>query len=80
MNGADRLDVPPTLAELTEDLARTERVWADARSFVEDAHLDYAATVRGYVEAVHADDRAGKEWALGRMTAARAATTRPCIT
>ena len=63
---------PPTHAELTVALAATEAAWADARTIVEDANLDYAATVRAYVEAVRADDRAGKEWALGRVTAARA--------
>lgn len=63
---------PPTRAELDAALADTEAAWARARSFVDDAHLEYAAAVRGYVEAVRADDRAAREWAIGKVTAARA--------
>ncbi|HMJ59379.1 MAG TPA: hypothetical protein VK467_09590 [Gemmatimonadales bacterium] len=72
-DGIGRLaDPPSTHAELTVALAATETAWAQARTLMEDAHLEYAATVRAYVEAVRAEDRAGKEWALGRVTAARA--------
>ena len=63
---------PPTHAELSTVMAHTSAAWADARTMTEDAHLDYAAAVRGYVEAVRAEDRYGKEWALGKITAARA--------
>jgi len=71
-NGTDRLELPPTHVELTEALAATEAAWAAARILMDDAHLEYEAAVRALVEAVRAEDRPGKEWALGRVTAARA--------
>ena len=70
-NGTGRLDVPPTHAELTEDLAATEADWHQAEAVTADAYLEWGIAVRGYVEAVRANDRPGKEWALGRVTTAR---------